>query len=164
MRHIDGMVGAKAKFPARFQLGGDQIYRAIVHHSPFYMARLWPRVRVEQIGHGKRAVGDAPQHVQCIAVVDADIGNARFDGITRNLCERHRHAIKERLAPDKAVVGEHVCPLGHMFATAKADLKMERTIIFEQRFGRYFSVQRHGDLGEQSIDQMLLKNTQRLAL
>src|SRR3546814_15069675 len=50
---IDRMVGAEAELAAGLQLRRDQVERAVVHHPPLRVARLGPRVGVEQIGEGE---------------------------------------------------------------------------------------------------------------
>jgi hypothetical protein len=81
-----------------------------------------------------------------------------------NMDQRLGNTIEEGLSPDKSVIGEQIGPEGQMLAAAKADLEMERAIIAEQSHGGNRSFRRHGDPGQQIIDQPLLSCTQWLAL
>ena len=76
--HIDRVIGAEAKFAARFQFVRDHLHRPVVHHPPLRMARLGPGVGVEQVDHRQRSVGNAREHLQRVAIVQADIGEPLF--------------------------------------------------------------------------------------
>jgi hypothetical protein len=94
---IHRMVGAETEFPARLQLGRDQLNRAVVHHAALGMARLGPGIGVQQIGKGQRIVRDTTQNLQSIAMVDAHVGDRRMgrftvrQAATRNMDQRRRH-------------------------------------------------------------------------
>jgi hypothetical protein len=75
-----------------------------------------------------------------------------------------RHAIFKGLAPDKAMVWQHVGAIGHMFAAAEADFKMQWPIISEQAFGCDGAFVGYGYLRQQIVDQILLVRAQLLAL
>ena len=129
---IGRIVGREAELAARLELGGEQVDRAVVDHPPLGVARLGPRVGVEQIEEAQRAVGHALQHLERIAAPQADIGEM----LVADMAERGRDAVEERLGADEAVVGQHVGAVGEMLARAEADLEMKRAILAEQSVSR----------------------------
>ena len=151
------MIGAEAEFAARLEFGGDQIERSVVHHPSLGMARLGPGIRVQQIDERQRPVGHAAQHLQRVAVMQADIRQGRVRTIiARDVNERLGDAVEERLGADEAVVGQHVGPLGEMLAAAEADLEMQRRRVAEQPLGGDRPFLRHAHLRQQMLDQILL--------
>ena len=90
---IGRIVGREAELAARLQLGREQVDRAVVDHPPLGVARLGPRVGVEQIEEAQRAVGHAPKHVERVAAPQADIGEM----LVADMAERGRDAVEERL-------------------------------------------------------------------
>ena len=77
------MVGAEAELAAGPELGGEQRDRPVVHHPPLGVARLGPRVGVEQVEERQRPVGHARQHLERVAVVQADIAERRMRAVRR---------------------------------------------------------------------------------
>src|SRR3546814_8978764 len=85
----------------------DQVERAVVHHPPLRVPRLGPGIGVEQIGEGERPVGDAPQHLKRITVLDADIAERRMlPMIAGDMDERLCDAVDEGFGADEAMVGD----------------------------------------------------------
>jgi len=167
---IDVMIGAEAEFAAGLELGGEHVNRTIVHHAALGMARLWPWVGVKQIEEAERAIGDAGEDFERVAVVDADVAQGRVAraafavAATVDMGERLGHAVDERLGADEAVIGQHVGAEGHMFAAAKADFEMQRAGVAEQVLRRDFASQGHRDAGEQRVHEVLLARAQGFAL
>jgi hypothetical protein len=97
--------------------------------------------------------------------MDADVRDRGMRSIVaRQMGQGLRHAVDEGFGADKAVIGQHVGAKGHMLAPAKADFEMQRAVLAEQALGRHFAFERHGDLGQQRVDQTLLSGAQGLAL
>ena len=120
---------------------------------------------MKQIGEGKRAVGNPPQHFERVAVMDADVAERQARAvIARDMDQRLRHPVHERLAADEAVVGQHVGAGGEVLAAAEADLEMERAVMPEQALGGDGAFRRHRDPRQQPVDEPLLPRAQRLAL
>jgi hypothetical protein len=90
---------------------------------------------MEQIDEAQRAIGDAREHLERIAMVDADIGDAGLRRVAMHMDQRLRDAVEERLAADEAMIGQHVGALRHMLAAAEADLEMQRARLAEQALG-----------------------------
>src|SRR3546814_11646992 len=67
----------------------DLVEWPVVHHPPLRVARLGPGVGVEQIGEAERAVGNPPQHFQCVATMDADVAERRADRKSTRLNSSH---------------------------------------------------------------------------
>ena len=156
---IGRIVGGQAEFAAGLELGREQVDRAVIDHPPLGVARLGPRVGVEQIEEAQRAVGHALEHFERIAAPQPDIGEM----LVADVAERGRDAVEERLGADEAVVGQHVGALGEMLAGAEADLEMERAVVAEQALRGDFAVGRHRDLRQQRVDQLLLALAQFVA-
>ena len=93
-------------------------------------------------------------------MLDTDIGQAAIT----HMDQRLRHAVDEGFGPDEAVIGQQIGAIGHVLSAAETDLEMQRAVAPEQPLGRNRTFGRHGDLGEQIIDQILLALAQRLAL
>ena len=154
------MIGAEAEFPAGPQFARDQVDRPVVHHPPLGMAGLGPGVGVKQIDHRQRAIGNAVQHLQRVAHVDADIAQLAIADVDQRL----RNAIDEGFCPDEAVIGQQVGAEGEMLAATKADLEMQRAVIAEQDRRRNLALLGHGNARQQVIDQRLLAYPQGFAL
>lgn len=71
---IDGVIGAEAELATRLELGRDQIERAGVHHATLGVAEFGPWIGVEKIEPVERGIGQAPQRIERIAHVEADVG------------------------------------------------------------------------------------------
>src|SRR3546814_19290548 len=97
------------------------------------LARLGPGIGVEQIGEGERPVGDAPQHLKRITVLDADIAERRMlPMIAGDMDERLCDAVDEGFGADEAMVGQHVGARRPMLAAAEADFEMQRAVVTAQ--------------------------------
>ena len=165
MLQIDRVIGAEAEFAARLELRRDQVERAVVHHPPLGMARLGPGVGVEQIGKAERAVGNALQHLQRVAMMDADVAQRQLRAmIAGDMNQRLRDPIDKGLGANEAMIGQHVGAARHMLAAAETNFEMQRTWLSEQTLRGNFANIRHRNLRQQRIDQLLLPGAQRLAL
>jgi hypothetical protein len=97
-------------------------------------------------------------------MMDADIGDAGLRRVAMHMRQRGSDAVKERLAADEAMIGQHVGTLRHMLAAAEADFEMQRARLAEEALGGDRPFRRHSDLGQQVFHQRLLKCAQGLAL
>ena len=70
---IGRIVGRQAELAAGLELGREQIDRPVVDHPPLGMARLGPRVGVQQIEEAERPVWHALQHLERVAAPQADV-------------------------------------------------------------------------------------------
>ena len=149
---IGRVVGCEAKLAAGFQLGGEQVDGAVVDHPPLGVARLGPRVGMEQVKEAQTPIGHALEHLKRVAAPQADIAQM----LLADVRERGGDSVEERLGADEAVVGKHVGAVGEMLARAKADLEMERPFVPEQPPRRDLAFGRHLDLWQQLVDELLL--------
>jgi hypothetical protein len=94
----------------------------VIDHAPLGMARLGPGIGVEQVNEAQRGVRQALQHLQRVAHVQADVGEA----LIAHMAERADDAVEERLAADEAVVRQEIGAVGEMLPRTEADLEMER--------------------------------------
>jgi hypothetical protein len=161
---VDRVIGAKAELAARLQLRREQIERAVVHHPPLGVARLGPGIGVEQIEETERAIRNPRQHFQRITVVDPDIAQRGMRAtISIDMNQRLGHPVEERFGPDEAVIGQHIGARRHMLTPAKADFKMQRALIPEQRLRSDRAFCGHGNARQQGVNQSLLAGAQRFA-
>ena len=96
---------------------------------------------MEQIDEAQRSVGQAAEHVERVAHVQADVGEVAV----ADVAERGGDAVDERLAADEAVVGEQIGAESEMLARAEADFEVERAVIAEQGARCDFAIRRHRD-------------------
>ncbi|BAV66211.1 Fic family protein [Sphingobium cloacae] len=72
-------------------------------------------------------------------------------------------SVQERLAPDEAVIRQHVGAIRHMLSRAEADFEVERAIMAEQTFRSDFPFFGNGKNGEEAIHQFLLARAELVA-
>src|SRR3546814_8370607 len=88
---------------------------------------------MEQIDEGQGTIRHPAQHLQRVAMPDADVAQRRvLSMIPRDMDEGLRDAIHKGFGADEAVIGQHVGAHRHMLAAAETDLEMQRTIVAEQ--------------------------------
>ena len=107
---------------------------------------------MEQIDEAERAVGNAGEHLERVAHMDADIAKA----LIADVAERGDDAVQEGLAADEAMVGKKIGAIGEMFAAAEADFEMERAVVAEKAGGGHVAFFGNGEGGQQRVDQLLL--------
>lgn len=162
---IDRMVGAKAKLSAGSQFAREQIHWSVVHHAPLGMARLGPGIGMEQVEKRKRSIGNASQHFQSVAMMDAHIADRSMSAaIAIDVGQCLRNAIQKRLGANKAVIWQHIGTECHVLTTTEANFKMQRTVAIEQTLRGHGPFSGHSDLRQQVIHQRLLTGAQRLTL
>ena len=155
---VDRVIGAKTEFAAGFEFRRDPVKRAGVHHPPFGVARLAPRIGVEEVDTLKRRIGQPREHIKRVTHVQPDIAQpATFD-----MDKRTDDAIEKRFAADKAVIGASGGLGREMFSCAKADFELKRTIITEQYICRQRPIS-HRNLRQQIFYKRRLPLTQFMA-
>ena len=111
---------------------------------------------MEQIDEAQAAVGQAAEHVERVAHMDADIGEM----LVANAAERGGDAVEERLAADEAMIGQQVGAVGEMLARAEADFQVERAVVAEQAPRGQLAIVGDRDRGKQHFDQRRLRRAQ----
>jgi hypothetical protein len=157
---IDRVIGAESELSTLLELLCKHPHRPVIHHPPLGMARFWPGIGVEEIEHRQCAVWNASEHLQRIAMMDADIAQRAI----AHMGERLRHAIDEGFGADEAVIGQQVGPIRHMLAAAEPDFEMQRAIVTEQDLAGDRAFCGQGNPRQQRLDKILLPGAQRLAL
>ena len=99
------------------------------------------------------------QHVERVAHMEADI----LQPVRLHMLQGTDHAVDERLAADKAMIGMQLRLSREMLARAEADLQLQGPIIAEQDTGieRAFG---NADAGQQVLDQSGLPDAQLVPL
>ena len=126
------MVGAEAELAAGLQLGRDHRHRPVVHHPALGVLGLGPGIGVEQVEHRQRAVGHPLEHLERVAVMDADVAQRTVAHVD----ERLGDPVDEGLGTDETVIGQQVGAVRQMLAAAEADLEVQRAFVAEQRLAR----------------------------
>src|SRR5438067_612297 len=116
-RHIIGPVAGEQQEPARpeqlVEVGEDRG----VDETALMMARLWPRIGIEEIDAVKRGSRQVFDQVARIAVMDADI----VELLRLAKREQLGDAIDERLGADEQDLRMKACPVSEMLAAAEAE-------------------------------------------
>ena len=115
---------------------------------------------MEKIDAVERCVGQALDHVQRIAHVQADI----LQRAVANMVERADHAVEKGLAADKAGAGPHRRLAREMLAGAEADLHLKRAVFTEQGHRVDRHALGHADPGQQFLDERSLAEAQLVSL
>ena len=125
------MIGRHAELAAGPSLA------AIMSSGPSFIIRRW-RGGSWATGRGgadrrtKSAVGDAAQHLERVAHVEADVG----EPLVADVGQRDGDAVDEWLAADEAVVGQQVGAVSEVLPRAEADFEVERAVVAEQPLRR----------------------------
>ena len=89
---------------------------ALVDHPPLGVARLRPRFGIERIEKAQSTVGNALEHLECIAAPQTDVPQHACRGCVASAAA---DPLRNGSAPMKPWSGEHVGPVGEMLARAE---------------------------------------------
>ena len=153
------MIGAEPEFAAGFQHAGNDRQRPRVGKSPLGMARLGPGVGVEQEHPVETGIGQPVEHIERIAIVEADIGQPAIADFE----QRADDAIDEGFGADDADMRVGRCLRRHVFTPAKADFEPQGPIVTEQGSGADRPGFGYGKARQQLFDQRRLADAQLVA-
>ena len=117
--HVGVDVAGKSVLASRFQRPRDARQVDLVHEAALPVLLLWPRIRIELVGHVQRRSREPVKQFACIIIIKTDVLEAmRFDA-----GDRLDDAGAEWFAPDEADLRIFSGAVNEVLGTTEPDLQ-----------------------------------------